>query len=226
MAMVAGHASHHPQLHRGYAAPPPAAAAVAAPQPALAPPAPAFDAAAGVPLQAEDRRLDSNGGVLVRRYTRGRLLGKGGFARCFKFTHVERNKVLAGKVVDKETLHRERAKAKVRQGGRAGRVVGTLCTRDAWRGRHQLVQCTGRGAPGAVHRACCTWDSAPATAAVTLPHPTVADGDPHPPLRVTPQHRRLRVLFRGRHERVHDAGAVPQPGAHSRRVPYAWAGHT
>ncbi len=43
-----------------------------------APPAapPAVDAAAGVPDVVEDRRLDANGATVVRRYERGRLLGK------------------------------------------------------------------------------------------------------------------------------------------------------
>ncbi len=39
---------------------------------------------------------------------------QGGFARCFKFLYREKNRVLAGKVVDKESLHKARAKSKVR----------------------------------------------------------------------------------------------------------------
>ena len=41
-----------------------------------APPAPPVDISAGVPDIVEDRRLDANGGAVVRRYERGRLLGK------------------------------------------------------------------------------------------------------------------------------------------------------
>lgn len=38
---------------------------------------------------------------------------QGGFAKCFKFTMQGRNKIVAGKVVDKESLHKARAKSKV-----------------------------------------------------------------------------------------------------------------
>ena len=41
-----------------------------------APPPPPVDIFAGVPEIVEDRRLDANGGTVVRRYERGRLLGK------------------------------------------------------------------------------------------------------------------------------------------------------
>ena len=41
-----------------------------------APPPPPVDIFAGVPEIVEDRRLDAGGGTVVRRYERGRLLGK------------------------------------------------------------------------------------------------------------------------------------------------------
>lgn len=36
-----------------------------------------------------------------KRYTRGRFLGKGGFAKCFEITEVGTKQVLAGKIVPK-----------------------------------------------------------------------------------------------------------------------------
>jgi polo-like kinase 1 len=30
----------------------------------------------------------SDGNKVIRRYTRGRLLGKGGFARCYEITNI------------------------------------------------------------------------------------------------------------------------------------------
>ena len=48
-------------------------------QASAAPPPPPVDIFAGVPEIVEDRRLDANGGTVVRRYERGRLLGKVSF---------------------------------------------------------------------------------------------------------------------------------------------------
>jgi hypothetical protein len=62
-------ALRHHAAAPAYAYAPPAAAVAAAPPP---PP----DPAAGVPEVVEDRRLDAYGGTVVRRYERGRLLGK------------------------------------------------------------------------------------------------------------------------------------------------------
>uniref|UniRef100_A0A3Q1IVS9 Serine/threonine-protein kinase PLK n=1 Tax=Anabas testudineus TaxID=64144 RepID=A0A3Q1IVS9_ANATE len=39
----------------------------------------------------------------MRRYTRGRFLGKGGFAKCYEITDVETKQVFAGKIVEKMT---------------------------------------------------------------------------------------------------------------------------
>ena len=36
-----------------------------------------------------------------KKYTRGRFLGKGGFAKCFEITDIETKQVLAGKIVPK-----------------------------------------------------------------------------------------------------------------------------
>jgi len=49
----------------------------------------------------------------VRQYERGRLLGKGGFARCYCIQDVATGKEYACKVVAKESLKRSRAKQKL-----------------------------------------------------------------------------------------------------------------
>lgn len=66
------------------------------------------------PEIVQDKRKTSDGRVVIRRYIKGKLLGKGGFARCYKFTSVEKNRVHAGKVVAKSSLTKSRAKQKVR----------------------------------------------------------------------------------------------------------------
>lgn len=77
-----------------------------------------------VPDVVEDRR-EGDGGVAVRRYVRGRLLGKGGFAKCYKFTAIDKgNKIVAGKVVDKSTLAKSKAKSKLLAEIRIHRSLG------------------------------------------------------------------------------------------------------
>ena len=49
----------------------------------------------------------------IKRYARGRLLGKGGFATCYEFTNLETKKILAAKVIKKASLTKSRAKQKV-----------------------------------------------------------------------------------------------------------------
>ena len=63
-------AAHQPRYSAPVAAAPPTAIA----QPPAAPAA--VDPAAGVPLHAEDRRVDAAGNLFIRKYARGRLLGK------------------------------------------------------------------------------------------------------------------------------------------------------
>lgn len=54
---------------------------------------------------------DTNG----KRYTRGRFLGKGGFAKCFEITDMETKQVLAGKIVPKALLVKQHQKDKMSQ---------------------------------------------------------------------------------------------------------------
>jgi polo-like kinase 1 len=45
------------------------------------------------PTQIEEKIVKVNGDVAVRRYTKGRYLGKGGFARVYEITNQDSNKV-------------------------------------------------------------------------------------------------------------------------------------
>jgi polo-like kinase 1 len=62
----------------------------------------------------EERIVKANGESLVRKYIKGRFLGKGGFAKCFEFINVDTKKMSAAKVIGKATLSKHRAKQKVR----------------------------------------------------------------------------------------------------------------
>ena len=44
---------------------------------------------------------------------RGKLLGKGGFAKCYEITNIETKKIQAAKIIPKATLNKTRARQKV-----------------------------------------------------------------------------------------------------------------
>mmetsp|Transcript_14424 Transcript_14424/g.12236 ORF Transcript_14424/g.12236 Transcript_14424/m.12236 type:complete len:112 (-) Transcript_14424:169-504(-) len=48
-----------------------------------------------------------------KKYVKGRVLGKGGFAVCYEFTDMEKNRILAAKVVAKTSLTKKRALEKL-----------------------------------------------------------------------------------------------------------------
>ncbi|XP_054635277.1 serine/threonine-protein kinase PLK1 [Dunckerocampus dactyliophorus] len=49
----------------------------------------------------------------MRRYTRGRFLGKGGFAKCYEITDVESKQVFAGKIVPKSLILKQHQREKM-----------------------------------------------------------------------------------------------------------------
>ncbi|MED6290324.1 Serine/threonine-protein kinase plk1 [Characodon lateralis] len=49
----------------------------------------------------------------TKRYTRGRFLGKGGFAKCYEITDVETNQVFAGKIVPKALILKQHQREKM-----------------------------------------------------------------------------------------------------------------
>ena len=61
----------------------------------------------------EEKIIKVTGDVQTRKYYKGRLLGKGGFAKCYEFKCAENNKIFAAKVVAKSGLVKSRAKQKL-----------------------------------------------------------------------------------------------------------------
>lgn len=62
----------------------------------------------------EEKRKKANGdGYTLHRYLRGRLLGKGGFAKVYLCTAMDTNKTYAIKIVPKANLVKARARQKV-----------------------------------------------------------------------------------------------------------------
>ena len=60
----------------------------------------------------EEKVVKYNGEICIKRYLKGKFLGKGGFARCFEFTNLENKRVSAAKIIAKSTLTKTRAKQK------------------------------------------------------------------------------------------------------------------
>ena len=61
----------------------------------------------------EEQVVTTDGGIAVKKYAKGKFLGKGGFAKCYEVTDVVSKKVFAAKIIDKATLSKHRAKQKV-----------------------------------------------------------------------------------------------------------------
>jgi hypothetical protein len=69
-------------------------------------------------VMIEEKRRRVNGeGYTIHRYLRGRLLGKGGFAKVYLCTAMDTNKAYAIKIVPKANLIKARARQKVRLKG-------------------------------------------------------------------------------------------------------------
>ena len=65
------------------------------------------------PTIVEEKIVRVNGEVAIRQYSKGRFLGKGGFARCYEFSSMETRKLTAAKIVPKASLTKSRAKQKL-----------------------------------------------------------------------------------------------------------------
>ncbi len=61
----------------------------------------------------EGKIVDEKGASVVKKYAKGRFLGKGGFAKCYEFKDLDTGKLLAAKVIDKLSLAKERSKQKL-----------------------------------------------------------------------------------------------------------------
>lgn len=62
----------------------------------------------------EHRKRPCGDGYTVHKYLRGKMLGKGGFAKVYKATSLDTNKEYAIKIVPKANLVKSRARQKVR----------------------------------------------------------------------------------------------------------------
>ena len=65
--------------------------------------------------EIEEKINDLHSQQKTSKYTRGKLLGRGGFARCYEFICQDNNNVFAAKVINKENLSTERQKQKLRK---------------------------------------------------------------------------------------------------------------
>jgi polo-like kinase 1 len=51
-----------------------------------------------------------NGECQYKKYAKGKLLGKGGFAKCYELTNIENKRLYAAKIIPKNTLTKNRAR--------------------------------------------------------------------------------------------------------------------
>lgn len=56
----------------------------------------------------EERIANVMGEPVIKKYAKGKFLGKGGFAKCYEFTSLENNKLYAAKIIQKATLKKSR----------------------------------------------------------------------------------------------------------------------
>lgn len=61
----------------------------------------------------EEKIIKVTGDVQVRKYLKGKFLGKGGFAKCYEFTNMDSKKLYAAKIISKASLVKSRAKQKL-----------------------------------------------------------------------------------------------------------------
>ena len=61
----------------------------------------------------EEKIVKPNGDIAIKRYSKGRFLGKGGFARVYEFLTLEAKQIFAGKTICKSSLSKARARQKL-----------------------------------------------------------------------------------------------------------------
>lgn len=61
----------------------------------------------------EEKVVNALGEPVIKRYARGKFLGKGGFAKCYECTNLDTKKVTAAKIIPKSTLQKSRQRAKL-----------------------------------------------------------------------------------------------------------------
>lgn len=66
------------------------------------------------PSLVEEKIIKPNGDELIKKYKKGKFLGKGGFAKCYEFVCLNNKKLYAVKVVSKANLNKSSAKQKLK----------------------------------------------------------------------------------------------------------------
>ena len=66
-----------------------------------------------LPAIIEEKVNKPNGETAIRKYIKGKFLGKGGFAKVYEFVQQDSKVASAGKVVVKSSLTKSRAKQKL-----------------------------------------------------------------------------------------------------------------
>lgn len=61
----------------------------------------------------EEKIIKVTGDIQIRKYLKGKFLGKGGFAKCYEFTNLDSKKIYAAKIISKASLVKSRAKQKL-----------------------------------------------------------------------------------------------------------------
>lgn len=61
----------------------------------------------------EEKVYKASGEIATKQYSKGRFLGKGGFARVYEFLNLDTKQISAGKVISKASLTKSRARQKL-----------------------------------------------------------------------------------------------------------------
>ena len=56
----------------------------------------------------EEKIANVMGDPIIKKYAKGKFLGKGGFAKCYEFTNLDNNKIFASKIIAKSNLKKTR----------------------------------------------------------------------------------------------------------------------
>jgi len=65
-------------------------------------------------LPLSKKKISKVGGdPSIRKYSKGKMLGKGGFAKCYEFTNLENKKLMAAKIITKASLTKSRSRQKL-----------------------------------------------------------------------------------------------------------------
>ena len=61
----------------------------------------------------EEKIANIMGDPIIKKYAKGKFLGKGGFAKCYEVTNLEKYYIYAAKIIPKATLRKSRHRQKL-----------------------------------------------------------------------------------------------------------------